>query len=153
MDKKIIRSDGYVLIYVPGHPNSGNGYVLEHRYIMEQKLGRYLEPDESVHHKDHNKQNNSIDNLELIKNSEHTRKHQLEKGKLFVKLRCPECGKEFEIPKNQSYLQKSNKYNCNCCTKECRGKLYRKIQLKGMTNEIKQSIDSCFIKEYRKYNI
>ena len=49
----------------------------EHRYIMEQYLGRKLARDEVVHHKDGNKANNDIENLELTILSEHTRQHQL----------------------------------------------------------------------------
>lgn len=40
-------------------------WILEHRYNMEQKLNRKLYPNENVHHKDGNKLNNDIDNLEL----------------------------------------------------------------------------------------
>jgi len=41
------------------------GYVLKHRYIMAQILGRPLERWEQVHHRDGNKTNNSPSNLEL----------------------------------------------------------------------------------------
>lgn len=152
MIKRIIRYDGYVLLKIPGYPNSVNGYILEHRYVMEQHLGRSLRSDEIVHHKDKNKQNNSLDNLELTTNSEHNRLHGLQQGRLYVKLKCPECGKEFDIPKNQSYLQKSNKYNCTCCSRSCKGKFYRKIKLNGLSDDIIKSIDECLIEEYKKYN-
>ena len=39
--------------------------MLKHRYIMQQHLGRALEEYEQVHHKDGNKQNNLIENLEI----------------------------------------------------------------------------------------
>ena len=49
---------------MPTHPNAGvQGHVYEHRYLVEQALGRLLSKDEIVHHKDGNKLNNSIDNL------------------------------------------------------------------------------------------
>ena len=48
-----------------------------HRYVMEQYLGRKLLGDEVVHHKDGNKENNDIDNLELMSLSEHSRQHML----------------------------------------------------------------------------
>lgn len=74
----IVDKDGYILEYCPGHPYARNsGYVLQHRLVMEQHLGRYLEPNEVVHHKTPNKQDNLIENLELFsKNSEHL-KHEL----------------------------------------------------------------------------
>lgn len=61
-----IDSDGYVLVYCPGHPYArGRGYVREHRLVMERKIGRFLTEDEVVHHKDDDKQNNDPDNLYL----------------------------------------------------------------------------------------
>lgn len=53
-------SNGYTRIRVPGR-----GYLLEHRYVMEQQLGRPLYPDENVHHLDGVKANNQPENLEL----------------------------------------------------------------------------------------
>lgn len=52
---------GYLMIKVKGR------WMLEHRFVMEQKLGRPLEKHERVHHKDGNRSNNSLSNLELWK--------------------------------------------------------------------------------------
>lgn len=41
------------------------GYIAEHRMVMAQHLGRPLDRHETVHHKDGNRQNNSLDNLQL----------------------------------------------------------------------------------------
>src|SRR4030042_5323208 len=42
---------GYTLIYQPEHPNATNdGYIGEHRLVIEQKVGRYLSIREFVHH-------------------------------------------------------------------------------------------------------
>lgn len=61
-----LDSAGYVRELCKDHPYAfRDGYVLQHRLVMEERLGRYLEPNETVHHKDGNRQNNDPDNLEL----------------------------------------------------------------------------------------
>ena len=68
---------GYVTVYDPSHPSSDHrGYVKEHRVVMEKHLGRYIDTKkEVVHHIDHNKLNNSLDNLQLMSPSEHSTYH------------------------------------------------------------------------------
>ena len=45
--------------------------IREHRFVLEQKLRRVLNPKEHVHHIDGNKLNNNLNNLYLTNNSEH----------------------------------------------------------------------------------
>jgi hypothetical protein len=72
---RCLDSDGYVLVKMPEHPHANNnGYVREHRLVMEKKLGRHLLPHEVVHHRDENKQNNAPRNLRVYRsNAEHLR--------------------------------------------------------------------------------
>lgn len=65
---RIITEKGYVLIYCPSNPFSKNGFILEHRLVVEEKIGRLLTKEETIHHIDGNKQNNDINNLFLFKN-------------------------------------------------------------------------------------
>jgi len=66
----IKRKCGYILIYSPNHPfRDKTRYVWEHRLVVEKHIGRYLKPKEQVHHVNHNKKDNQIQNLMVFKNA------------------------------------------------------------------------------------
>lgn len=75
---RTISDAGYVLLRMPGHHLADvRGYVYEHRFVAEQKIGRRLEPGELVHHDDENRQNNDPDNLIVVSgNAEHFLLHR-----------------------------------------------------------------------------
>jgi hypothetical protein len=78
---------GYRRIRTPTHPNADvKGYVAEHRLVMEAHIGRYLDREEHVHHRDGDKLNNQIKNLEIVT---HVRPH----GEVI----CPHCRKAFRV--------------------------------------------------------
>lgn len=84
---RTVNKDGYVLIYMPDHPCAFSGkYILEHRYVMEQQLGRYLESWENVHHKNGVRDDNRPENLEIVVRKNH-----------FGQVRCPHCLESFSI--------------------------------------------------------
>ena len=69
-------SHGYWLVLMPEHSRANlNGYVFEHRLVMENYLGRFLEKTEIVHHIDFNPENNNINNLALVTVKEHMKLH------------------------------------------------------------------------------
>ena len=74
------RRDGYIKVYVPDHPHStADGYVMKHTLVMEREIGRYLNDDEVVHHKHHIRDDNRIENLQLMNVREHMSMHMKER--------------------------------------------------------------------------
>ena len=79
--------DGYVNVWAPDNPGSkSNDYMLEHRLVVEENIGRYLDDDELVHHLNGIRDDNRIENLVIL-----TRKNHM------GMVPCPYCGKTFAI--------------------------------------------------------
>jgi hypothetical protein len=65
-----------VYIFRPDHPAATKqGYVYEHRLVMENDLGRYLREDEIIHHVDLDPTNNKLNNLMVLDACEHGMLH------------------------------------------------------------------------------
>jgi hypothetical protein len=82
-----VRLEGYVMVRAPEHPNAlKSGYIMEHRMVMSEVLGRPLEPGEYVHHRNGDKADNRAENLELMVRNPH-------RGTI----ECPHCRQTFAI--------------------------------------------------------
>ena len=69
-------TDGYILIRTPEHPCANNyGYVREHRLVVETAIGWILKSEEVVHHKNHIRSDNRLENLELMDGRQHSLHH------------------------------------------------------------------------------
>lgn len=87
--------DNRTLIYVPNHPypsHSGGKHVLRYRLVMEQYLGRYLSPNEIVHHKNGDCTDDRIENLEVMSQSDHAKLHSTIDRWSRKCASCIECG-------------------------------------------------------------
>lgn len=115
----VVSKGQYNYAIVPGHPNATkNGYVLEHRIVVENSLGYILPRSTLVHHKDENKKNNHIDNLEPVSAKEHRSRHT--NGITRISCVCHNCGKEFE--RNTSNVHGGKTF----CSRSCNGSFQRK---------------------------
>jgi len=71
----ISMSGGRARVYCPECPYAHkNGMVLRYRYVL-WKAGVEIPPGYNVHHKDGNRANDAIENLEVKSSAEHTREH------------------------------------------------------------------------------
>lgn len=129
--------EGYIYRRIPNHPNcTKNGYYLEHRLVVEQKIGRFLGKKEVVHHLNHITNDNRIENLVVFSSSgvhirdAHTIKDQFGRftktGKIVFDIRkgkhkkCKECGKEiYSLPSRDRQF----------CNRKCMGKSYEKSRI------------------------
>ena len=83
-----LSTDGYVVV------TRGEKRVRKHREIMENHLGRKLEDWEVIHHKNENRLDNRIENLEVMRDGYHVRLHN--KGRKYADQKEKE---EYATPK------------------------------------------------------
>lgn len=77
---RVKGTKGYVWLKLPNHPRAyKQGYYPEHRHVIEQDIGRVLGKYEHVHHKNGIKDDNRIENLELINAQTHNLVTRMEK--------------------------------------------------------------------------
>ena len=88
-----------------------NEHLFLHRYVYESHYGKIPDGDYVIHHKDFNKDNNDISNLQLLTRGEHTKIHESTRPKR--EYICQVCGSKFK-----GYTNAPNKY----CSKACSNK-------------------------------
>lgn len=76
-----VTSQGYVYLLRPDHPHANKqGYVKRANLVMEAHLGRSLRSDEVVHHRNRNRLDDSVENLEVMTTAAHQHVHTTSLG-------------------------------------------------------------------------
>ena len=121
---RILDKNGYIRIHKPDHHHSTTqGYVREHRLVYEEYHKCCLLPWIIIHHKDKNKLNNSIENLEPMTTIQHVNIHRI---KIDISNRkCINCNRyNNEVKKWVTALH--GVFCCNKCYDMFRGHKRRK---------------------------
>lgn len=95
---------------------------LEHRWVMEQHIGRPLLSSEHVHHINHDRLDNRIENLELVTVAEHAERHTWRP----ITSDCVVCGTTFTPHKTKRARKQT-------CSPVCKSRLLstRNAERKG----------------------
>lgn len=94
--------------------------LLYSRWLMEQHLGRQLERTEHVHHRDGDKTNDVLENLEVVPAGEHAAHHA--RPTEWVEFICPECGElARKEARNVRHNRKMGKVG-PFCSRSCAGR-------------------------------
>lgn len=100
------------------------------RYLMSCKLGRYLSKDEHVDHKDDDKLNDVISNLQILTPKENNIKKNIANGIVLaadIELICPVCSTSFTRP-SRNIKHKILAGKTPCCSRSCGGVLSTKTK-------------------------
>lgn len=152
-------------LYIVFHKNEGRRYanlipidktkklkrktISYARYLMSVKEKRILNKNEEVDHIDDDRTHDDISNLQILTREENLIKEAKRKGKQFVLLKCPCCGRIFEKYRGATHLVKGGTFTS--CSRKCSGTfgaiLYNHPNDATLLNALKNNI----IKEYTKH--
>lgn len=95
-----MKNGPYILVVsppeYPGKRYRGR-YCYEHHLVWWQATGKVVATGEVVHHKNNNKHDNRIENLEVMSPSEHAVHHGKDNEAIYLDFPCFYCEKLFRI--------------------------------------------------------
>jgi len=130
MKKVRYISNGYAIVTAPeDYPGrkTGGRYCSEHHLVWWQHTGELVTKGEVIHHKNRDRADNRIENLERMTNADHLALHKPDskRPKPMEEVSCTKCGKQFSRAKSIfEYKRRQGKteFFCgqSCATKTMR---------------------------------
>lgn len=140
---------GYEYFMDKEHPlASQTGRVWYHRHVASVRIGRWLTADEIVHHRDGDRANNRLRNLEVTTLSEHAREHTIERNMRrgippLGEMKCPVCRVKFPRTHREQKF----------CSTKCSNLARRKAQ-RPSKSQLKRDVESLsWVAIGRKYGV
>lgn len=107
----------FVLVYKGENRNRKT--ILRARAVMEVSLGRLLQPTETVDHKNRNKLDDTVDNLQIMTKKENSAKSAVRRVE--TQVFCINCGRAFTPSTRQKSKAKSITGAGPFCGRKCTG--------------------------------
>lgn len=112
-----LDNKGRFRVYRPDYPRAyQGGYALRSHVIWWLTYGECHPKGTNLHHKNRIKNDDRIENLEVIEHRLHSQLHNLGTG---IKLICKVCSNEFYVPKWRITQRKKEGTNINYCSQKC----------------------------------
>ena len=134
-----LTNNGYYLI---GSRNEGNRNKYLHRMIWEDYYGFPIPKNYEIHHKDGNKENNCIMNLQLIRKTEHASLHKKGQNHGIFGENHPYYGKK-RPEHSKKMSSKNNPFYGETHSDESRQKMSEFHKGKILSDEHKQNISKA----------
>jgi hypothetical protein len=111
-----LETNGYIMRLNPNHPFAdSNGYIMEHRLVWEKYHKACLLPWIHIHHNNHVRDDNRIENLEPITKSEHHRLHNTKDMSNRLCLICNSKTTQLESKKYHKWYKYNDGFICKKC--------------------------------------
>jgi hypothetical protein len=112
-----LNDGGYFMVCRPDYPRARRGgYAKRSHVVWWLETGQVLEPGLSLHHRDGNKSNDVVGNLELMDTGDHSVLHNT---RPHIICTCEHCGKDYRLNSGRKSMWKRTGAKPRFCSLAC----------------------------------